>query len=132
MCCFVRCILASVLLRVPPLKFPSLPSSQAPSLAPLPRSFAPSLLHLLPLSLAPSMPTFLPHSFTSSTLHPLPLPPTLPHIIASSLPPLLPPAPTLPLLPPPILPSLPAAVQFNVHRMCVWQAALYCVAPSHV
>ena len=61
--------------------------------------------------------------------------PTLPHIIASSLPPVVPPSSTIPLLPPSHPPSFPAClspvVQFNVHRLCVWQAALYCVASSH-
>ena len=119
-----------------PLKFPYLPSSHAPpccspSLRCSLRSLPPSVL-----SLAPSMPTFLPHLFPSSILPSSTPAPTRPHIIASSLPP----SPTLPLLPSSILPRsfsaslpacLPPVVQFNVHRMCGWQAALYCVAPSH-
>ena len=91
MCCFVRCILilASVLLRVPPLKFTSLPIS-------LPPSLPPSLLSPAPL-LPPYSARFLPPLFPSlrpclsSFLNPSSTPaPTLPHIIASSLPPLAP------------------------------------------
>ena len=109
----------------------SLPLTLLP--APLPRSVAPSLLRSFPpspLSLAQSMPTFLPHSFPSSTLPPfLHSRSNLPYIIDSSLPPLAPSLPHPPLAPslPSFTASLPAclppAVQFNVH-LCVWQAAL--------
>ena len=135
--CFVRCILASFRLRVPPLKFSSLPSSHAPLLCSSP-SLRCSLLPPSPLSLSPSIPTSLPHSFSSSYLPPFPLPPSFTSSLHHSLP-LLPPSPTLPLLPPSHMisilprsflpPSLPTAVQFNVHRLYVWQAALYCEAP---
>ena len=144
--CAVYCILASDLLKVSALKFPSpyLPSSHVP---PLILSIAPVLTPSSarfpsPLSLAPSLPTFLPHSFPSSTL---PLHsrshPSSHHRFLTPSPCSFPPHPPVaPSLPSSILPrsfpaSLPAcltsAVQFHVHRMCVWQAALYFVAPNH-
>ena len=150
--------LASALIRVPPLKFPSLPCSLPSSLNPSSAHFLPPLFPLRRPCLGPS----LPRSFPSATLPPSTLPSStdalsLPIIVVFSLS-SLPPSPlSLPLLPPSLAPSLPcshppshpplapshppsflapslaclpAAVQFNVHRMCVWQAALYCVAPS--
>ena len=89
---------------------PYLPFSRAP----LPRSVAPSLLRFLPpspISLAPSMPEFLPQPFIHSCSHP----PSHHRFLTPS---------PCSLLPSSILPCLPPAVQFNVHRMCVWQAAL--------
>ena len=134
--CTVYCILAIVLqgtsleVSLPPY----LPSFDGPPLiAPLPPSVAPSLLLSLPpspLPLAPSM-----HSSVHSSLVPFLNPPTLPilplpHSLASLLPrsiPLLPPSTTLPLLPPSHPPSLVVPsrrTQFNVHRVCGWQAVL--------
>ena len=129
-CCFVRSrLLASVLLRVPPLKFPCLPISLPPMLLPF---SSPSLRCSLLPPLASSLPSFLRsvHPFLTRSLPQPSLPsstpaPTLPHIIASSrhlvppslppslplyLPPSLPPPPSLPLhlsisIPPPLPPS---------------------------
>ena len=89
--------------RFLPPSLPSLPPSP-PSLPPLPPSLPPSISPSLSPSLTPSL------VFPSS------LPPS-----PCSLPPILHPSWLLLCLPP----CLPAAVQFNVHRMCVWQAALY-------
>ena len=132
--CAVYCILASFLLGVPRLKFPSFPVSIPPTLLPcsspsLRCSLPPPLASSSPLALAPSMPMFLLHSFPSSTPSPFPTH-TLPHIIASSLPLLLPPShpPSF------IAPSLPACFTPSNSMwtpVCVWQAALNCVAPSH-
>ena len=107
--CNVYCILASVLIRVPPLKFPSLSpflprSSLYLSLAPLhPPSSARFLPPLFP-SLRPCLVPFLPQPSLPSPA------PTLPHIIDSSLPPLAPsilhPSSLFPRLPP----SLPASL----------------------
>ena len=139
--CAVYCILASVLLRVPPLKFPSLPISIPPTL--LPCSY-PSLRCTIPPPrdsppLVPSMPphSFLPQpSLPSSTSAPTPS-----HHRFLAPPCALPPPPSVCSLPPILHPSslLPSslstcllpAVQFNKHRMRVWQVALYGVAPSH-
>ena len=121
---------------------PYIPSSHAP---PLPLSLAP----LLPPSSArflppfPSLRQFLRSFLTHSLPQPsLPSSAPAPTLVSSSLPPCsLPPHPPLS----PTLPSstlhrsfpaslhacLSSAVQFNGYRMCVWQAALYCVAPSH-
>ena len=99
--CAVYCVLVSVLIRVPPLKFPSLPMSLPPTL--LPCTYPSLRCSLRPRIIASSFPH---------------LAPTLPHhSLAHSHPPSFP-------------VWLSPAVQFNVHRMCVWQAALYCVAPS--
>ena len=133
---WIHCILASALLRIPPLKFPYL----APS---FPRSLPPR---------RPCLVQSLPRSFPSSTFPPSTLPSStdalwLPSIIAFSLlplalslppsiPPIVPPSSaTLPCsLPPSFLPrslptpSLPAtpAVQLNVHRVCVFDT-LHCI-----
>ena len=78
------------------------------------------------------------HSSVPSPLVPFLNPPTLPilplpHSLASLRPrsiPLLPPSTTLPLFPPSHLPSFvgpslpPRRTQFNVHRVCGWQALL--------
>ena len=130
-----------------PLKFPSLHISLLPgmlllllSLAPL---LSPSSARFLPPifpSLRPCLRSFLTRSLPQPSLPPSTPVPTLPHTIASSLPrfpcsssPHRPLAPSS--HPRSVLPCLhaclPPADQFNVHRMCVWQAALYCVAPSH-
>ena len=126
-CCFVRSrLLASVLLRVPPLKFPCLPISLPPMLLPF---SSPSLrCSLLPsLASSSSLPSFLRsvHPFLTRSLPQPSLPsstpaPTLPHIIASSrhlvppsLPLSLPPPPSLHLsIPPPLppSPSLPSSI----------------------
>ena len=135
----VHCILASVLqgtsleVSLPPY----LPSSDGPTLiAPLPPSVAPSLLRSLPPSPLPLAPPV--HSSVHVSLVPFLNPPTLPVIplppsLASLLPrsiPLLQPSTTLPLLPPSHPPSFvapsvpPRRTQFNVHRVCGWQAVL--------
>ena len=137
--CTVYCILASVLqgtsleVSLPPY----LPSSDGPSsIAHLPPSVAPSLLSSLPPS--PLPPAQYMHSSVHSSLVPflnlttLPIFP-LPHSLASLLPrsiPLLPHSTTLPLFPPSHHPSFvapsvpPRRTQFNVHRVCGWQAVL--------
>ena len=111
----VYCILASVLLRVPPLTFPYLPISLSPTFL-LFSSPSPRCSHLPPL--APSLPSFLRpvHAYVPSSLvpflnlpslPPLPLPPSL----TSSLP------HALPLLPPshsPIAPSLPPSLPSSI------------------
>ena len=146
-------ILASALLRIPPVKFSSLAPLHTPFLAQ-------SLLRSLPPSRRPCIVLSLPRSFPSSTLPPSTLPPsTLPSSTGTLCPPCflstspctLPPppsppslphlvqphSPTLPCsLPPILLPSsllacpllacLPPAVQLNVHRVCVF-ATLHCV-----
>ena len=86
--CNVYCTLASVLIRVHPLKFPSLPIPLPPTLLPVhpPPSVAPSFLRSLPqspLSFAPSIPSSVP--FIDSSLPPLA--PSLPHPLAPSHPP---------------------------------------------
>ena len=112
-------VLASALLRIPPLKFPSF----APLLPPF---LVQSLLRSVPHSRRSCLVPSLPRSFPSSTLPPSTLPSSsdalcLPSIIASSLPPLalspsltplvlsLPHHPLDPSLPPSLFPpSLPA------------------------
>ena len=155
----VYSILPSVLLRVPPLKFPSLPISLPPMLLPfssLSRSVAPSFLCSLspsPLSFTPSMPTFLPHSFPSSTfppfLHSRSHPPSHHRFLTPSrcsLPtlPLLPPSHPRSCLAPSMPPSLPdryggtKGLQLKSRRPiqctpCVVFGQMhwvYCVAPS--
>ena len=118
----VYCILASVLLRVylpwslPPSLSPFLPRS---SLSLLPRSVAPSFLRSLPpssLSFAPSMPTFLPHSFPSSTFPPF--------LHSRSLPPSHPPSCLAPSVPPSLHVCLPPPSN-SMYTVCgVWPAAL--------
>ena len=106
----VYCILASVLLRVPPLKFPSLPISLPPILLPC---SSPSLRSSLPPPLASSLPSFprSVHAYAHSSfvpylnpasLPPLPLPPSLTSSLPHSLP-SLPPSPHSPCLLPHIL-----------------------------
>ena len=101
-------ILASALLRIPPLKFCSLALQ-------LPPFLAQSLLRSLPHSRrpCPCLVPSLPRSFPSLTLPPSTLPSStdalcLPIIIASSLPPSLPPLALS--LPPPLAPSLPPSI----------------------
>ena len=107
--CAVYCILAIVLLRVPPLTFPSRHISFPPLAPPLLISLAPLLP---PSSVASSLPSFprSDHAYVISSLVPFLNHPSLPplplqshHIIASSLPPLALSLPTLPF--PPSLPS---------------------------
>ena len=77
----------------PPSLSPFLPRSSPSFRCFLPPPLASSLLRSLPpssLSLAPSMPKFLPHSFTSSTL-----PPVLLHLLNPSSSPASPPQPFL-------------------------------------
>ena len=124
--CAVYYVLASVLLRVPPLKFPSAPcsvpsslprSSLAPSLVHLPRSVAPSLPRsLLPphVSSLPSLPRYVHSSFRPSLPRLFPSS-TLPSFLhARSLPPshhrfLLPPC-SLPPTHPPLAPFVPPSI----------------------
>ena len=115
--CAVWFILASVLLRVPPLKFPSLPIS-----------LPPTLLSLAPL-LHPSSARFLPPLFPRSVNAYVPSS-LVPFLNPRSHPPSHPPSFLAPSLRPSLPSCLPLAVQCNVHSMCVWQGALYCVAPS--
>ena len=140
--CAHGCILYTVLLSVLPLKFPSLLISLPPTLLPF---SSPSLRCSLLPPLASSLQTFLRsvHAYVPSSLvpflnlpslPPLPLPPSLtsshPHALPllhpspfspCSIPPILHPASLLPCL----LPCLPAsAVQFNVHCVLCWPAAL--------
>ena len=75
--CSVWCILASVLIRIHPLKFPYLPRT------------SPLLRCTLPPPLASSLPSF-PRSVHASILPPLPLPPSLTLSIPHSVPPLAP------------------------------------------
>ena len=127
-CCFVRSrLLASVLLRVPPLKFPCLPISLPPMLLPF---SSPSLRCSLLPPLASSLPSFLRsvHPFLTRSLPQPSLPsstpaPTLPHIIASSrhlVPPSLAPSPLPPSLPlhlhPSPLPPSPSLPSSILHR----------------
>ena len=136
--CAVYCILASVLLRVPPLKFPSLPISLPPTLplAPLPHSVAPSLLRFLhPLfpSLRPCLRSFLTHSLPQPFLPSYtPLPPSLTASLHHSLP-LLPLSPPSPGSFPPFLalslpPSLPACLSpsNSMYTLCVF-SMLNCI-----
>ena len=127
MCCF--CALYTG-------QFPSLLSSFLPRsfLAPLPARFLPSFPRSVHAHVPSSLVPFLNPPSPTSAL-------TLPHITASSLlarVPSLPHPPLAPCHPPSFLAlslrppaCLPPVVQFSVHRMCVWQVALYCVAPSH-
>ena len=143
--CFVRCvgaycILASVLLGVPPLKFPSLPCSLRSSLAPplltpllislatlLPPFLAPSLLRSLP----PASPSFdpclvmsLPRSFPSSTLPPFLHSRSLAPSLTSSLPPSL-------LLFPPSLPPSPCSLPPTLHPSSLLPCPLpACLPPA--
>ena len=118
--CVVYCILACVILRVPPLKFPSpyIFSSHAPhllfSLAPLlppsPARFLPPLFSSLYPCLRSILTRSIPHpSLPSSTPGA-----TLPHIIASSLPPLAPPLPH-----PPLATSLPPILHHSSFVPCL-------------
>ena len=86
----VYCILASVLLRVPPLKFPSLPISLPPILLPC---SSPSIRSSLPPPLVSSLPSFpcSVHAYAHSSF--------VPYLNPASLPPLP--------LPPSLTPSLP-------------------------
>ena len=104
----VYCIQASVLLRVPHLKFPSLPISLPPMLLPF---SSPSLRCSLIPPLASSLPSFLRsvHAYVPSSLvpilnlpslPPLPLPPSLTSSLPHALP-LLPPSPLFPCSLPP-------------------------------
>ena len=122
--CTVYCILASVLLRVPPLKFPSLHINIPPhsSLDHPPSSVALSLLRLLTpslLSLASSMTSSVPSSLVPylnpPSLPPLPLPSPLSPFLPASLPSPLPPHSLPPSTHPPLAPSLVCGV---------WPAAL--------
>ena len=124
-------ILASVLTRVPPLKFPSLHIPLPPTL-PLP-SFPRPVHAYVPSSLVPFL-------ASSTPLPRLPLPPTHPHIIASPLPRLTPSLPTLLLPPshspsflspslPPFLPGLPACLSpcNSMYTVCVFGKLHYIV-----
>ena len=139
MCSFVRCIMytgqcppqgtsleVSLPAYIPSPHAPtslrcSLPPPLASSLPPFP-SLRPCLRPCLSSHSfhSPTLPAFL-HSRSQPSSHhrflthsPGSLPPILCH---SSL--------------HPCLLCLSPAIQFNVHRMCAWQAALCCVAPSH-
>ena len=135
----IYCILASVLqgtsleVSLPPY----LSSSDGPPLLLL---YLPPLLPLSSASfLNPLFPSLRPcissvHSSLVPFLNPptlpiLPLPPSLASLLPRSIP-LLPPSTTLPFLPPShplsfVAPSVPPRrTQFNVHRVCGWQAVL--------
>ena len=90
---WLYCILASALLRIPRLKFPSLPCSLAPS---LPRSIPPpfaSSLPSFPRGVHALFRPFLARSLRQPSLPQPSLPPlTLSPCLASSLPPSLPPS----------------------------------------
>ena len=137
---FVNCILASVLqgtsleVSIPPslspfLRRPSLNCSSTSQLLPL--SSARFLTPLFP-SLRTCIVPLLPHSFPFSTLPPFlysrSQPPS--HRCFLTPIPLHPPSQTLPLLPPSHPPSFvassltPCRTQFNVNRVCGWQAVL--------
>ena len=108
---WIYCILASALLRIPPLKFPSM----APSIAPPPfLGLNPSSAHFLPPAVHASSRPFLARSLHQPFLHQPSLPQlTLSACLASSLPTSLPVlSPSLPcsLPPPPSLCSLPPSV----------------------
>ena len=132
-----HCILASVLFRVPPLTFPSLPISLPPTLL---LGFSPSLSCSISPPIASSLPSFprsvhayVPSSFVPFLnppyLPPLPLPPSLTSSLPHSL--HLPPSfHTLPLLPPShppsflahsLTPSLPACLPScnSMYTVCV-------------
>ena len=94
--------LASALIRIPPLMFPSLPCSLPSSLNPSSARFLPPLFPLRRSCLGPSLPCSYPSATLPSSTDTL----SLPIIIASSLPPSCYLVPTLPLLPP----SLPSSI----------------------
>ena len=140
--CGVYCIHTSVLLRVPPLKFTSLPIFIPPALL---TCSSPSLRCSLPPPLAPTplFPSLRPSSlvpyFTLLPLPRLPLPPSLTSWLPHSLPlipPSLPPPPSRCSLPHPpsiLAPSLPPpcllpVVQFNVHLVCLASCIVFCSA----
>ena len=146
----VSSILASVLLRVPPLKFTSLLISLPPTLLPF---SSPSFLHSLypsPLSFAPSMATFLPHSFPSSTFPPFlhsrshppshhrfltpsrcSLPLLSPCSLPPSLPPILHPASLLPCHPPCLSAYLRRIIECTTYVVSGQQLNwVYCVVGS--
>ena len=111
----------------------SLPPYRPSSHDPLHRSVAPSLIRSLrpsPPFLAPSMPTFLPHSFPSSTLPSSSTPaPSITHIIASSLDPPL--APISILHPIPLLPCLPPCPRCPIQctpYVCLANCTVLCSA----
>ena len=134
------CILASVLLRVHPLKFPSLPISLPPTLLPC---CSDSLHCSIPPQLASSLPSFprTVHAYVPSSLVPFLNPPFLhSRSHTSSLPhslPLHPPSPTFPLLhpshPPSFLaPSLPPSLPASRRPIQCTPYAYVCLASCTV
>ena len=141
----VYCILASVLLRVPPLEFTSLPISLPPTLLPfsapsLPPSSARFILHLFP-SLRPCLHSF--HSFPSSTfppfLHSRSHPPShhsflapsrcfLPLLSPCSLPP---PSDSPSCLAPSVPPSLPVSGLLEREPLRFFSYNIDLLQPSH-
>ena len=108
------------------------------SLSPLPRSVAPSFLrslHPSPLSFAPSMTTFLPHSFPSSSfppfLHSRSHPPSHHRFLTPSRCSLhlLPLAPSLP---PSLPPTLPPSLRFYILHRSVRATVPACLPASAV
>ena len=120
-------VLASALLRIPPLTFASLPCSLPSSLNPSSACFLPPSFSSRRPCLVPSLPRSFPSSTIPSSTDAL----SLPSIIASStcsLPPFLAPS-----LPPPYLPGsacLPPSNSMYTVCVCLASCIEHCLAPS--